>query len=312
MAHNRGSAGFQHKGRLLTVFALTAAFMVVEATVGFLAGSLVLIADAGHMLTDVAGLGMALGSIWLAQRRPSDRKTYGYYRAEILAALFNAVLLIAVAGYILYEAFARLTDPPDVSAVPLIVVASGGLAVNLIGLALLHAGSKESLNVRGAFLEVWKDVLGSIAAVAAGVIILTTGWTYADPILAAAVGLLILPRSWDLMKKTLEVLLEGTPEHIDLEELEKSMVAVPGVLAIHDLHVWTVTSGFVALSAHAETGERHDQHDTLVGLRRLLAERFGIDHATLQIETRALHEELESCCGIDSRNTSPAHAAHHR
>jgi cobalt-zinc-cadmium efflux system protein len=311
LAHSHGSAGFRHKGRLLIVFALTVSFMIVEAVAGLLTGSLVLIADAGHMLTDVAGLGMALGAIWLAQRPPNDRKTYGYYRAEILAALFNTLLLIAVAGYIFYEAFARFTDPPEVASVPLIIVASGGLAVNLVGAGLLHKASKHSLNVRGAFLEVWKDILGSIAAVAAGVIILTTGWAYTDPILAAGVGLLILPRTWDLMKKTLDILLEGTPEHIDLDQLENSMVHVPGVLAVHDLHVWTVTSGFVALSAHAETDEDHDPHDTLIDLRRLLAQRFDIEHATLQIETRALHEELESCCGIDAGRTSAAHSASH-
>lgn len=311
MAHDHGSTGFQHRGRLLVVFALTAAFMLVEAVVGYLANSLVLIADAGHMLTDVAGLGMALGAIWLTRKPADERKTYGYYRAEILAAFFNAVLLAAVAGYIFYEAIVRFSDPPEVASVPLIIVATGGLAVNIVGAGLLHAGSKESLNVRGAFLEVWKDIIGSIAAVAAGVIILTTGWAYADPLLAAAVGVLILPRAWELLMKTLDILLEGTPEHIDLRELERSLVARPGVAAVHDLHVWTLTSGFVALSAHVETDGGYDQHNTLLDLRQLLYQRFQISHATLQIETRSLHDELEACCGVDAGQASAAHAARH-
>lgn len=312
MAHNHGSAGSRHTSRLLLTLGLTATFMVVEAVVGFLTDSLVLIADAGHMLTDVAGVGLALGAIWFAQRPANERKTYGYYRAEILAALLNAMLLIAVAGYILYEAFQRFTDPPEVASIPLLVVASGGLVINIIGARLLHAGSKESMNVRGAFLEVWKDILGSIAAIAAGIIILTTGWQYADPILAAGVGILILPRTWDLLKGALDVLFEGTPAHLKTDDIGREIMTVPGVTAVHDLHVWTVTSGFVSLSAHVETDQSRDQHDILIELRRMLAERFDIEHATLQIETRDLHEELEACCGIDSGIPSAAHAIKHR
>ena len=311
MAHSHGSAGARHRSRLLLVLGLTAAFMVVEAVVGFLTNSLVLIADAGHMLTDVAGVGLALGAIWFAQRPANERKTYGYYRAEILAALFNAVLLLAVAGYIFYEATQRFADPPDVASVPLLVVATAGLGVNILGARLLHAGSKESMNVRGAFLEVWKDILGSIAAVAAGLIILTTGWSYADPILAAAVGVLILPRTWDLLKGALDVLFEGTPAHMKTADIGREIMTVPGVLAVHDLHVWTVTSGFISLSAHIETDQSRDPHDILVDLRRLLARRFDIEHATLQIETRALHEELEACCGIDAGDSATAHAVRH-
>lgn len=311
MSHDRGSAGKRHRGRLAIVLGMTAGFMIVEAVVGFLTDSLVLIADAGHMLTDVAGVGLALGAIWFAQRPANLRKTYGYYRAEILAALLNALLLLAVAGYIFYEALHRFSDPPEVASVPMLVVATGGLVVNIIGARLLHAGSKESMNVRGAFLEVWKDILGSIAAIVAGLIILTTGWRYADPILAAAVGVLILPRTWDLLKGALDVLFEGAPSHMKTTDIGHEFMGVPGVTAVHDLHVWTVTSGFVSLSAHVETDQTRDQHDILIELRRLLNERFDIEHATLQIETRELHEELEACCGIDSGEASTTHAARH-
>ena len=300
MAHNHGSAASRHQGRLLLVFTLTATFMVVEAVVGFLADSLVLIADAGHMLSDAAGLGMALVAIWLARRPADDRRTYGYFRAEILAALFNAVLLVAVAGYIFYEAFNRFTDPPEVASAPLLVVASIGLAVNIFGAGLLYTGSKESLNVRGAFLEVWKDILGSIAAIAAGVIILTTGWQYADPILAAGVGVLILPRTWDLLKQALNVLFEGTPEHLELGEIEAQIVSVSGVEAVHDLHVWTVTSGFVALSGHVLVSDDADRDAVLVSLRRDLADRFGIDHITIQVENEALESRLSQPCIVES------------
>lgn len=311
MSHNHGSAGARHSGKLMAVLGLTACFMIVEAVVGFLTGSLVLIADAGHMLTDIAGVALALGAIWYARRPANERKTYGYYRSEILAALFNAMLLLVVAGYIFYEAFQRFTDPPEVASIPLLVVAIGGLGVNIVGARLLHEGAKESMNVRGAFLEVWKDTLGSIAAVAAGLIILTTGWRYADPILAAAVGVLILPRTWDLLKSALDILFEGTPAHMGTADIGREILSVPGVTAVHDLHIWTVTSGFVSLSTHVETDQSRDPHDILVDLRSRLSQRFEIEHATVQIETRALHEELEACCGVDTGNPSMAHATKH-
>jgi cobalt-zinc-cadmium efflux system protein len=285
--------------------------MVVEAVVGILSHSLILIADAGHMLTDVAGLSLALLAIWFAQRPATASKTYGYYRAEILAALANAMLLFGVSGYILYESVKRLQDPPEVSSIPLLVVASIALCVNIVNARLLLGRSKESMNVRGAFLEVAGDLLGSVGAIAAGIILITTGWRYADPLFAGAVGLLILPRTWNLLKSALDVLFEGTPSHIDSRDVEGQFLAVPGIQAVHDLHIWTVTSGFVSLSAHVETDQRRDQHDILVDLRRVLSQRFDIDHATLQIETRTLHEELEACCGVDAGNTTPTHAAQH-
>jgi len=312
MAHDHARGSVKHRGRLLAVLALTSAYMVVEATVGFITNSLVLVADAGHMLTDVAGLLMALLAIGFAQRPASVRMTFGYYRTEILAALANALLLFGVSGYILYEAADRFRDPPDVPSIPLLVVASIGLGVNLIGARLLMRGARETLNVRGAFLEVLGDILGSIGAISAGLILLTTGWAYADPLFAAGVGLFILPRTWNLLRSAVDVLLEGAPSHISMADVQQAIMSVDGVHSFHDLHIWTVTSGFVSLSAHIEIDQLRGQHEVLVDIRRLLFERFGIDHATVQIETQALHQELESCCGVDSEQAGSRHSlAHH-
>lgn len=302
MSHDHGSAGARHSRRLLFALLLTGGFMIVEAVVGYLANSLVLLADAGHMLTDVAGLSFALIAIWFAQRPATVGKTYGYYRVEILAALFNGVLLLGVSGYILYEAYGRFTDPPDVSSVPLLLVASMGLAVNIASAAILMSGAKESLNVRGAFLEVAGDLLGSLGAIAAGVILLTTGWQYADPLFAAGVGLFILPRTFRLMKEAVDVLLEGTPRGMEFDEVVQAMAGVPDVQSVHDLHIWSVTSGFVALSGHVDVSERADRQQVLVDLHRMLTERFDIDHVTLQVETGAAERELGQPCLPGSAN----------
>lgn len=296
MAHDHGSAAAAHRGRLIGVLFLTAAFMVIEALAGYLTGSLVLIADAGHMLTDVAGLSIALAAIWFAQRPANPRKTYGYYRAEILGALANSVLLVAVSAYILFEAYQRFQDPPEVASVPLLAVASVGLVANLVGVRLLMQGAGESLNIRGAFLELVGDLLGSIGAIIAGLIILATGWQYADPLFAAGVGLFILPRTWHLLKSALDVLFEGTPAHIDLRDVQGEIEAQAGVQSVHDLHVWTVTSGFVALSGHVLVRDGTDGDRLLVALRRALLDRFGIDHVTIQVENERLSRQLEQPC----------------
>lgn len=302
MSHDHGSAGARHSRRLMFALVLTGGFMVVEAVVGYLANSLVLLADAGHMLTDVAGLSFALIAIWFAQRPATVGKTYGYYRVEILAALFNGILLLGVSGYILYEAYGRFTDPPDVSSVPLLLVASVGLAVNIASAAILMSGAKESLNVRGAFLEVAGDLLGSLGAIAAGVTLLTTGWRYADPLFAAGVGLFILPRTFRLMKEAVDVLLEGTPRGMEFDEVAEAMAAVPDVQSVHDLHIWSVTSGFVALSGHVDVPERADRQQVLVDLHRVLTDRFDIDHVTLQVETGEIERALGQPCLPGSAN----------
>ncbi|MGE0599918.1 MAG: cation diffusion facilitator family transporter [Dehalococcoidia bacterium] len=305
MSHEHASAGGRHRTRLMFALALTAGFMLVEAIVGYLANSLVLLADAGHMLTDVAGLSFALIAIWFAQRPPTAGKTYGYYRVEILAALFNGFLLLGVSVYILYEAYGRFTDPPSVSSVPLLVVATLGLVVNLISAAILMTGAKESLNVRGAFLEVAGDLLGSAGAIAAGVILLTTGWRYADPLFAAAVGLFILPRTFRLMKEAVDVLLEGTPRGLEFEEVAGAMTDIEGVRSIHDLHIWSVTSGFTALSGHVDVPETANRQSVLVDLHRMLTERFDIDHVTLQVETGEIEREMGQPCLPGTANCFP-------
>ena len=296
MSHSHGSSASKHRGRLFVALALTTSYMFVEAITGFVTGSLVLVADAGHMLTDVAGLSLALVAIWLAQRPATGRKTFGYYRAEILAALVNAVLLFGVSGYIFFETYQRLREPPTVSSLPLLVVASIGLGVNLISARLLMSGSGESMNVRGAFLEVVSDILGSVGAIAAGVIILTTGWRYADPLFAAAVGVFILPRTWNLLKGALDVLFEGTPAHIEIADVQRAILSVPDVQSVHDLHVWTVTSGFVALSGHVQVGEGTDRDSALVALRARLVKDFDIEHVTIQIENERLAAGLDQPC----------------
>lgn len=312
MAHDHRSAGMRHRRRLIAVLGLTASFMIVEALVGYVTNSLVLIADAGHMLTDVAGLSLALLAIWFAQRPATERKTYGYYRAEILGALANAVLLLAISGYIVFEAIQRFRDPPAVASLPLLVVATLGLLVNLVGAGLLFRGADVSLNVRGAFLEVLGDLLGSLGAIAAGLILMTTGWRYADPLFAAAVGLMILPRTWNLLRGALDVLFEGTPSHIKLTDVQQAMLSDNAVRSVHDLHVWTVTSGFVALSGHVQVIERADRDAVLAELRQRLHERFDIDHVTIQIEHVGTEPALERClpgqspCYADTASELPS------
>ena len=297
MSHNHsGHAGARHSRPMLIALVLTAGFMVVEAAVGFATGSLVLVADAAHMLADVAALSLALLAIWFAGRPATPGKTYGYYRVEILAALINAALLFVVSAYILVEAGRRFQSPPDVPSVPLIAVASAGLLVNLVCAYVLIAGARESLNVRAAFLDVIGDALASVGAVIAGVLILTTGWQYADPLFAAAVGVFILPRTWRLMHESIDVLLEATPRGIDLAGVQASILATPGVQSVHDLHIWTVTSGFVALSGHVTVDPEADRDSTLTSIRSSLRDGFAIEHVTLQLETPQLEEILSQPC----------------
>lgn len=295
MSHGHGSAGARHKRRLAFALGLTASYMVIEAVVGFLTNSLVLVADAGHMLTDVIGLSLALTAIWFAQRPASASKSYGYYRVEILAAALNGLLLFGVAGYILFEAVRRFQAPPEVPSIPLLVVASIGLAINLLSASLLLAGAKESLNLKGALFEVVGDILGSVGAIAAGIIILTTGWQYADPLFAAAVGLFILPRTWRLLSEAVNVLLEGTPKDVDIERVRGDMQAVEGVITVHDLHAWTLTSGRSALSAHLIVTAEADQTKVIVAIDTKLREDVHIEHVTLQLETPEMQAQLEAC-----------------
>ena len=282
--HHHGS-----RRRLALVLALTCAFLGVEVVAGVLTGSLSLLADAGHMLTDVAGLVLALAAMKFAERRPSPRRTYGYHRVEILAALTNALVLAAVAGFILTEAWERFRSPHPVASVPVLAVATVGLLVNVISALLLHRGSKASLNVRGAYNEVMADAVSSVGVIAGAAVITATGWYWVDPLVAVAIALFVLPRTWALLREAVHVLLEGTPPEVDIAALRSAMEAVPGVKAVHDLHVWTLTSGIHALSAHAVLQEGAAHGVVLGALRARVTAGFPISHVTVQLEER--------CCG---------------
>lgn len=286
--HSHGSAvraGSRYKGRLVWVFGLVVVFMVAEIVAGILTNSLALLSDAGHMATDALGLGMALAAIVAADRPGRDRqRTFGLYRLEILAALANAVLLFGVAGYVLYEAIRRFQEPPEVMAGPMLIVAIMGLAVNLVGWWLLRQGAEESLNVEGAYLEVIADLIGSVGVIAAALIIQFTGWTYADPIFGAAIGLFILPRAWRLGSRAVRVLVQAAPEGIDLVDLRDRLKSISGVSDVHDLHVWTLTSDMDVASVHLMTPTNADAHSIIDEATALLRDQFGIAHATLQVE----------------------------
>lgn len=264
--------------------ALTAGFMLVEFVGGVLAGSLALISDAAHMLTDVMALAIALAAIRIGRRRSDARRTFGYQRLEILAATFNAGMLFAVAAYILYEAYLRLRAPPGVHSTVMLVIAALGLVVNVISMRLLNAGKDGSLNVKGAYLEVWSDLLGSIGVIVAALTIRLTGWAWIDSVVAVAIGLWVLPRTWLLLKESLNVLLEGVPQGMDLQAVERTIRAVPGVWDLHDLHVWSITTGKTSLTAHLSVDPTADC-GALIGLvSTRLEENHHIEHVTLQCE----------------------------
>ena len=283
-----GTAAAQHAGRLKWALGLTATYMVAEVVGGLVTGSLALLADAAHMMTDVGGLALALLAIRFAAREATPQRTYGYLRMEVLSALTNAVVLLLLTVYILYEAYQRFQAPPEIRSGPMLVVAAIGLVVNLISMRLLAGGSSESLNVKGAYFEVLSDMLGSLGVIIAAVIVMATGWTLADPIVGAGIGLFIVPRTWILLKQAVHILMEGTPPEVDIALLERSLLALPGVTAVHDLHVWTLTSGLDAMSAHVVIADMAETRATLVAANRLLADQFGLKHTTIQIEDEAI------------------------
>ncbi|MGO2111385.1 MAG: cation diffusion facilitator family transporter [Pseudoclavibacter sp.] len=280
-----GTAGARHRRALAIAFALTAAYMLVEFAVGLATGSLAMLADAAHMGADVFGLGMALVAIWLAARPRRGRRTFGFARLEVLAALANGALLFVVAGAVIVEAIRRWSAPPEVPGWPLIITAVIGLAINLVSMRLLMAGQRESLNVRGAYLEVLADMLGSLGVIASAIITLATGWAYADPIMGIAIGLFILPRTWNLVRHALRILLEVAPPRIDVAAVERSLAETDGVREVHDLHVWTVTSGIDAAAGHLVLEPGTDQTAVLERTTTLLREHYEIGHTTMQCES---------------------------
>ncbi|MBI2939240.1 MAG: cation transporter [Chloroflexi bacterium] len=296
---------------LVIALLLTASFLVVEVLGAVFTGSLALLADAGHLLADVAALGLALFAFWIAERPATPERTYGYYRVEVLAALANAATLVVLALYIFWEAYHRLSAPPPIRSLPMLGVAVAGLLANAASAWVLSPQASENLNIRGAFLHVVGDLLGSLGAVLAGLVMLLTGWFYADPIASVLIGLLVLYSGWHLLRESVDVLLEATPRGIDLHEIERALVTLPEVAGVHDLHVWTVTSGFLAMSGHL-TVCAGDGHQVLVAATERLRERFGIGHVTLQLEAPSEEERIHQGCYFGADMTACVISPPHR
>ena len=290
--HDHRSVAAADRRLLATVLALTTVFMVVELVGGLIAHSLVLLADATHMLTDVASLSLALFAMWAASKPATPERSYGYHRTEILAALVNGVLLAVLTVFIFREAVLRLYEPPAVRSGIVIGMGCAGLGVNLVGVSILRGRRRESLNIESAFLHVLSDALGSMGAIVAGLIIWRTGWYQADPLISFLMGGLIVRGTWRVLARTVNVLLEACPVHINVDAVRGALLAEEGVLEIHDLHVWTITSGKESLSSHLLIDPNADANQVLDRLTRMLRERFGIEHSTIQLETRSL-EDLE-------------------
>lgn len=283
---------------LLIALVITAGFMIVEVIGGVVTNSLALLADAGHMLTDVAALGLSLFAIWLAKRPATSERSYGFLRAEVLAALVNAATLVVMSIFIFVEAFRRIGEPPEVDSIPMLYVAVAGLAANAASAWVLSRGGghEHNLNTRGAFLHVIGDMLGSVAAIIAAFIMLWTGWYLADPILSTLIGLLVLRSAWMLLKDSVDVLLEATPRGIETEEVRDALSDVNGVCGVHDLHIWTVTSGLESMSAHVQVNDSRPWNDVCVDLTDRMRERFGIAHVTLQPEScNGTHVTIQGC-----------------
>ena len=295
MAHNHSSHAHNHvagaSSRMLALaLGLTTAFLIAELIGSFLFDSLALLSDAAHMFTDSAALAIALAAIKIGQRPADDRRTYGYRRFEILAAAFNALLLFAVAGYVLWEGIGRFFEPVEVQSTGMLVVAAIGLVVNIIARRLLAAGKEQSLNVKGAYLEVWADMLGSLGVIAGALVIMFTGWDWVDPLVAIGIGLWVLPRTWTLLRDTTHILLEGVPRGLSLTDVRQAISGTPGVVSMHDLHVWSLTSDDISASAHVELEDGADAEAVRVAVAAMLLEKFDIEHVTIQVEQKACEE----------------------
>jgi cobalt-zinc-cadmium efflux system protein len=296
MAHDHGAPRLGRRRAMLTAFLLTAGFMVAEAVGGLISNSLALIADAGHMASDAAALGLGLAAMWIASHPHTERRTFGFHRAEILAALANGALLTALSVLVVWRAVARLQTPQQIESGLMLAIAILGLAVNIIALRILGGHRHDNLNVRGAFLHVVGDAVGSAGVIGAGLVIRFTGWTPVDSIVSVLIALLILWSGFGLVRETVSVLLESSPSHVDADALRRDLLALDGVRDVHDLHIWTVTSGFVSLSCHCEIDSSEMADDVLRRATSLLRERYGIGHVTIQPETSRIHDELGQCC----------------
>jgi cobalt-zinc-cadmium efflux system protein len=284
------AAGSQNRLALIAALVLNAAYTIVEGVGGLLTGSLALLADAGHMLSDVGALALALFAAWLAARPATPNRSFGFKRAEILAALFNAVTLVAISIWIFIEAYRRLQSPPEILGGWMLLIAFVGLLVNVGSAVVLSRGQGENLNMQGAFRHMLADAAGSVGVLLAAGVILLTGWVYADPLISAAIGVLILGSSWGLLRDSVNVLLEGAPSGLDANDVGTKMVALEGVEEVHDLHVWEITSGFPALAAHVLVGENQDCHERRREIEKALYKEFGIEHTTLQVDHVGDHD----------------------
>jgi cobalt-zinc-cadmium efflux system protein len=298
-AHNHALPSTGNERALWAALALTTTFLIAEIIAGVVFNSLALIADAAHMFTDAAALAIALAAIRVGRRPADAKRSYGYHRFEILAAAFNALLLFGVAFYILFEAWQRFRSPVEVQSLPMLVVALLGLVINLASMRLLRSGSSDNLNMKGAYLEVWSDMLGSLGVILAAIVIRFTGWSWVDAAAAAAIGLWVLPRTWLLLKESLNILLEGTPDGVAVEEVTEAMRAVDGVEDVHDLHVWALTSGKNSLTAHVVYAEGADARPLIGRLQQVLADRFSVHHTTLQLERPACKHAAHGCGILD-------------
>ena len=294
--HGAGGERPRNRRRLALTLVLVVLYMAAEVVGGVLSGSLALLADAGHMFSDAAALGLSLFAVVIAQRPPTPQRTYGYYRVEILAALANGALLGGISLFILYEAIERLGRPVVVDGPLLLAVASGGLVVNVLGLVILSGGRQSNLNVRGAFLHVLSDALGSVGAIASGLLVWLYGWHWADPAASLLIALLVVVSAYRLLRETVSVLMESAPRHLDVEAIREAMQDLEGVVEVHDLHVWTITSGMEALSGHVVVREGAEPMVLLRALRDDLHERFGIGHVTLQMEPEGFEEPVSHIC----------------
>jgi cobalt-zinc-cadmium efflux system protein len=297
--HNHNHAAnmrAENKNSMLLVLGLTSAFMLLEVCTGYFTGSLALLADAGHMFGDVAGLILALLAIWFASKPATPDKTFGYFRSEILASFLNGLALVGVSLFIMYESYCRLAHPPKVEALPVLGVAVIGLIVNTASLRILQKAASTSLNAKAAYLEILGDSLASVGVIISSLLIIFFNWNYADPLISGIIAIAILPRTWSLLKECTNILMEGTPGHINLEALRKSLLAINGVVDVHDIHVWTITSGRDAMSGHVTIKEAIDAEAVLADVTRTVNEQFGLSHSTIQVEQmKCVASQTEAC-----------------
>lgn len=302
-SHNHALPSTKNEKVLWIAFTLTTLFLIVEAIAGHVLNSLALLSDAAHMFTDSAALGIALAAVRIAKKPADQFRTYGYHRFEILAATLNALLLFGVAVYILIEAWQRFRNPLEVQSVGMMIVAGIGLIINLISIRLLTRGKDSSLNIKGAYLEVWSDLIGSIGVIVGGIIIYFTRWDWVDTLVAVCVGLWVLPRAWILLKESLNLLLEGVPLGINIEEVKKEILSQKGVVSLHNLHLWGITSGKNSLTVHILMDGKVDLTDLIIVIQSCLYDKFSITHTTLQCET-TLCSQAEKCTFTDSHTTN--------